>query len=155
MSSVHFTDSETGYAVGDGIFKTTNGGTDWWEQDGKVGGGYSVYFPVSDTGYIVGGNGLILKTTTGGNYVGVNDHHQTLNTLNIYPNPASDKVIIETPDIPNQRYLSVYNLSGQEILKQTIIETKTILDISNLDPGLYIIKVMDEQGVRVGKIIKD
>jgi len=154
LSSVQFIDSETGYAVGDGIYKTTNGGTDWLEQDSQLGGGYSVHFPVSDTGYIVGVNGKILKTTNGGSYVGVNDHPQTANTLNIYPNPASDKITIEIPEISHQSYLSIYNLSGQELFEQNISQAKTVIDISTLPAGIIFIKVLGDKTVQTGKIIK-
>jgi len=156
--SIYFTDANTGYSVGSGIWKTTDGGSSWSQQfvnGGNYGINRSVYFPVSDTGYIVGWNGAILKTTNGGGYVGVNDHHQTLTTLNIYPNPASDKITIETSEISQKSYLSVYNLNGQEIIKQNISETKTTIDISNLNAGLCIVKVVDAWGVRVGKIIKE
>jgi hypothetical protein len=40
-------------------------------------------------------------------------------------------------------------------MTRIISEPKTVIDISTLNAGLYIVKVMDEQGVRIGKIIKE
>ena len=50
---------------------------DWINQTSGTGSPlYSVHFPSMDTGYIVGGNGTILKTSNGG-YVGINDDKTT------------------------------------------------------------------------------
>jgi photosystem II stability/assembly factor-like uncharacterized protein len=69
LSSVFFTDANTGYAVGyDGtILKTTNGGTDWTAQSsGTTKWLHLVYFTDANTGYAVGYDGTIIKTTNGG-----------------------------------------------------------------------------------------
>lgn len=68
LNSVFFTDSKTGYAVGDGgtILKTINGGTNWIQQvSGTTEFLNSVYFTDNKTGYAVG-FGVILKTTDSG-----------------------------------------------------------------------------------------
>ncbi|MFH1320098.1 MAG: YCF48-related protein [Bacteroidota bacterium] len=68
LSSVFFTDENTGYAVGNfgKILKTINGGADWTIQTNSISNGLnSVYFSNTDTGYSVG-NGSIIKTTNGG-----------------------------------------------------------------------------------------
>ena len=71
--SIHFTDSNTGYAVSStgNIIKTLNGGASWsFQINGTNGGLTAVHFNSSDTGYCVGGtsplNGIVLKTTSGG-----------------------------------------------------------------------------------------
>lgn len=77
LSSIFFTDANTGYAVGEfgTILKSTNGGSTW---EGKYLPNtfislYSVYFTDAQTGYAVGNysqptmnEGIILKTTDGG-----------------------------------------------------------------------------------------
>ena len=72
LNSVQFTDTNTGYAVGDHglILKTSNGGTHWSAQD--YGANYvftSLAFVNPDTGFIAGWGpfgGFILKTLDGG-----------------------------------------------------------------------------------------
>ena len=76
LTSVYFTNSDTGYAVGIEkiILKTTNGGTDWTSQLSGIVADLltSVYFTDADTGYAVGyydnmsSGVIILKTTNGG-----------------------------------------------------------------------------------------
>ncbi len=77
LRSVHFTDANTGYAVGDSgtILKTINGGSNWEIQSSGITYDlHSVYFPSVSIGYAVGGAsiggvggfGVILKTIDGG-----------------------------------------------------------------------------------------
>lgn len=69
LSSVYFTDANTGYAVGDSgiILKTIDSGSKWSAlSSGTLNNLYSVFFPDMDTGYVVGDVGTILKTTNGG-----------------------------------------------------------------------------------------
>jgi len=79
LQSVHFTDNNTGWAVGPGgtILKTTNGGTNWNSQASGMGTNWnsqtsgttdwllSVHFTDNNTGWAVGSGGTILKTTNG------------------------------------------------------------------------------------------
>jgi hypothetical protein len=58
------------------------------------------------------------------------------NNIRIYPNPASDWVII---DIYGTAYVTLCNLVGQSILQ---CSTKNgVVDISGLEPGLYLMKI--------------
>lgn len=76
FKSVYFIDNNTGYAVGGSadyslqlqyIFKTTDGGTNWVEQESGTNKTlYSVFFINANTGFAVGLDGIILKTTNGG-----------------------------------------------------------------------------------------
>jgi hypothetical protein len=71
--------------------------------------------------------------------------------LLIYPSPSSNEIIIE-PLIKG--LLFILNLSGQQLLQQGITEPQTQLDISYLPSGVYVIKVIGEKEVQVGKFIK-
>jgi photosystem II stability/assembly factor-like uncharacterized protein len=155
LNSVFFTNANTGYAVGYNgtIMKTTDEGTTW----NIIASGTdvpltSVCFPDANVGYAVGGNGTILKTTNGGTRVV--DLSFTSNTLNIYPNPASTTITIETSDISNKNRLSILNLSGQELITRQITEPKTQIDISTLPSGVYFVRLTVEKTVQVGKFIK-
>ena len=70
LSSVFFTDDNTGYAVGwmgTGI-KTTDGGTTWTNLPIETMRDLnSIYFPTSNSGYVVDEGGEIIKTTDAGN----------------------------------------------------------------------------------------
>ncbi|MDD5570552.1 MAG: cellulase family glycosylhydrolase [Bacteroidales bacterium] len=77
------------------------------------------------------------------------------NTNNFYPNPASDKIIIETGQNINRSILFIYAINGRELIRQQITETRTEIDISNLPQGIYIVKFINNKRVEVGKLIKN
>ncbi|MBQ6084160.1 MAG: T9SS type A sorting domain-containing protein, partial [Bacteroidales bacterium] len=63
-----------------------------------------------------------------------------------YPNPANESLNIEfSPDV-NCRSVGIYSLDGR--LVETFPETspETSIDISNLTPGIYILKVKTTDG---------
>jgi photosystem II stability/assembly factor-like uncharacterized protein len=69
LTSVYFTDINTGYVAGGGglIKKTVNGGTTWTPlATGITRNLTAVHFPTASIGYAVGTWGAILKTTDGG-----------------------------------------------------------------------------------------
>jgi photosystem II stability/assembly factor-like uncharacterized protein len=164
LSSVYFTDLTTGYVAGCGgtILKTTDGGTTWFHQTSNTSDYLSsVYFASANTGYVAGGNvvypdcfGIILKTTNGGG-LGINENSVASNILEFYPNPAHDKITIESSFITGKTYLVISNSLSQEIIKQKIINNKTQIDVSFLPSGIYLVKVKNDKMVETGKLIKE
>ena len=72
----------------------------------------------------------------------------------VYPNPAYGVVTIETPANLNNDKIIIYNLKGQKLLEQSLIESKTDIDISNFIMGVYIVKLSnDNNQTEVKKII--
>ena len=63
------------------------------------------------------------------------------NLYKVYPNPASDQVTVDTENQID--HISVYNLSGKEML--SISNAKTI-NINTLPSGNYLIKITDADG---------
>jgi photosystem II stability/assembly factor-like uncharacterized protein len=69
LNSVHFEDSNNGWAVGDSgiILHTTNGGQEWLTQtSGTINYLTEVWFTDLNIGWAVGDSGAILKTNNGG-----------------------------------------------------------------------------------------
>jgi len=50
--------------------------------------------------------------------------------------------------------LSVFNLNGLELKRQIITKSKTLIDISTLQCGVYIVKIQTNKTVFVGKVLK-
>jgi hypothetical protein len=74
--------------------------------------------------------------------------------LKIYPNPAKDKITIETSGKSIETYLSVVNSEGQQLITRQITELKMILDISNLPSGVYIVRLINDRSSETGKLVK-
>ena len=78
----------------------------------------------------------------------------TPESISIYPNPAIDKITIETSATPAVSQLSMMNLNGEEVLTCSLIKPKTQIDISNLPSGVYFVRLTNDKSVEVGKFIK-
>lgn len=92
------------------------------------------------------GNNFTCSFKTGG---GVNELDRN-SIAAIYPNPAVDRLTVETTTtgITN---LKVYNFLGQLVIEKQLTQDKTVIDIANLSPGFYTVNV----GASVQKFIKE
>jgi len=80
-------------------------------------------------------------------FLGIEENKE--NNFKLYPNPTQGKLQIHT----NQEIIlvEVYNLVGQKVL-----ETKTEINLTNFESGIYFIKIKDSNGFsEVHKIIKE
>ena len=71
--------------------------------------------------------------------------------LQVFPNPTFTNITIE---IPTKGSLFIHNISGQQLLRQQITEPTTTIDVNTLQSGIYVVKIVGEKGVQVGKFIK-
>jgi len=66
--------------------------------------------------------------------------------MKIYPNPASQKMMISIPGADFSQFvvLRIYSLDGKQILERNIIPTGTesVVDISSLNSGMYLIQLI-------------
>lgn len=67
-------------------------------------------------------------------------------SISLYPNPAQSKFRLETTNNVNIKEVSVYSVLGEKNQNNNRIN-KNEYDISNLSTGLYIVKIIDENGV--------
>jgi hypothetical protein len=67
-------------------------------------------------------------------------------TIDIFPNPATDKLNISYEDLQNCLY-KVYNIEGREILNGVSSGKEEVLDLSNFKAGIYSIMIMKEGNV--------
>ena len=74
-----------------------------------------------------------------------------LNEIKIYPNPSSSHVFIKSPTNLITK-IELYNLLGERI--QSLNNNVESINISNLDSGIYLLKIYAEPDAIVKKIIK-
>ena len=80
-------------------------------------------------------------------FVGVKENNN--NTLNVNPNPASTYINVENA-AGSQIY--VYNISGQEVMAIESAKANETLNVSNLNAGLYIVRVVNGNEVSTAKV---
>lgn len=71
--------------------------------------------------------------------------------LNLYPNPVSIGKVYITTTKDLEKDIIIFDVLGKKVL-QTRINTKE-LNISNLSPGVYIIKITEEGSTSSRKLI--
>ncbi|MBS1623377.1 MAG: T9SS type A sorting domain-containing protein [Bacteroidetes bacterium] len=79
--------------------------------------------------------------------IGINDP-EFEKTISVYPNPSTGVVNIEMPSTSNDEAMAtVFNALGEIATESTPIKgSKTTLNLSNLAPGAYILKIQTASG---------
>ncbi len=71
--------------------------------------------------------------------------------INVYPTVTSGRVNIKSERKINQ--ISVYSLTGANVLNATMGATSGVVDLSALKSGLYLLNISTDKGIRVVKIM--
>jgi hypothetical protein len=75
----------------------------------------------------------------------------------IYPNPFSERITIEIPEFgkKNSIYtLSIFNIKGQLIKQLQLSKPQETVDITELNTGIFFMKIISQDNVFVGRIVK-
>ncbi len=75
-------------------------------------------------------------------------------TLNIFPNPARDKIMVEFWQQPKAD-LRVFGLSGELLLRREAMPGCTEVDIRGLPAGMYLLEVNSLRGTTQTRFIKE
>ena len=75
-------------------------------------------------------------------------------SFNIYPNPVNDRLYIETEATIES--VTIYTVTGVMVGQQTTVNRQQTLsiDVTNLNSGVYFVKVVTENGEAVQRFIK-
>lgn len=74
-------------------------------------------------------------------------------TFKVYPNPASTELTIDSAN--NINNISVINMLGQEVFSRKVSSTLETINISNLQSGIYLVKVDGNNGSSTQKFTKN
>jgi len=79
----------------------------------------------------------------------------TFEEINIYPNPASEQLLIELPSQTRVTEVSIFDLQGRRILVQDAILSDNAfrLDVSRFSPGLYLLELREDRELVVSERI--
>jgi hypothetical protein len=74
----------------------------------------------------------------------------------IYPNPTNGILTIELSDTFNDGSYSFFDNLGRQIIKGSLLQKKTLIDMNNINNGIYHLKILDTyENQRTFKIIKE
>lgn len=88
----------------------------------------------------------LMLTVTDGSHVAIEEVKEDV--LRVYPNPASDLLMVEIDKAGAD--VELYDTRGQLVLRQSAVEGKNTLPISHLASGIYVLRC----GEKVAKIVK-
>ena len=145
----------------------SNNGTSW-TQIGK----HKMTYPTNVTAGIMvtSGSAILLNTATFDN-LAVSTPGGTMNRSNettnlefegiqnkldkiaIYPNPSKGVIEVRLPSSSPDQMISVFDINGKEVHKETIGSTYKRLDLSGLSNGLYFIRYKEGTKVQYEKFI--
>ncbi|HXD93040.1 MAG TPA: T9SS type A sorting domain-containing protein [Bacteroidia bacterium] len=117
----------------------------WYESDGAAVDGCSNYFMVDY--FPIGGHpscSINPSPTTS-----IKSINKT--TYLLYPNPSNGVFIIET-NTSDKQALQIFDVTGKIVLSQNI-NSKTNIDASGLDNGIYFIQVKTNENTYTQKVI--
>jgi hypothetical protein len=89
--------------------------------------------------------------------VSIPNYNRMENALMLYPNPASNKITLDIQQSKalQNSFITVYNINGQLLMQQPLIEPQTEIDISKLEKGFYFIKLSNDANTSMSKFIKN
>ena len=121
-------------------------------SDNAVAKGWKVYFDTR-TGLSGGYEHAVTYGTFDCSLIGIDDIVLDITEAEIYPNPVTDKLNIETRD--KVLTLEVFDALGRRVIFKAPNQTSIGLDISTLKQGVYILKLQTKQGIGSYKIVKN
>ncbi|MDR0799551.1 MAG: T9SS type A sorting domain-containing protein [Dysgonamonadaceae bacterium] len=75
--------------------------------------------------------------------------------LKLYPNPFTDRLIIDTNGSESMNRIVLYSITGQAVLEENIRGLSSIiLNTSHLDKGYYILTIFSDNAVVSKKVLK-
>ena len=91
---------------------------------------------------------------SGNNVVNGIEDHAWKPGLQIFPNPANDKLTILYSGKSGKGTAVIFDLNGREFCRISVPAGKVEIDISNLPAGAYIVQVISDEKVETGRFIK-
>ncbi|GEQ85770.1 hypothetical protein ULMS_12780 [Patiriisocius marinistellae] len=86
--------------------------------------------------------------------LGTNNTELSVATIVMYPNPASNVVMISNPQLVIIDQISIYDITGRLVLLQTEVhEERTTLDISTLQGATYVVIINTELGDVIKQLV--
>lgn len=79
------------------------------------------------------------------------DQYESANKISVYPNPSNGNFIIQLPDELNE--IIIYNISGKIIYKRQYAGVQEIVDLKNVEAGIYFLYIRNEESIICEKLI--
>ena len=103
--------------------------------------------------YTVSLDGAPTTTATITTETGISDVNAL--SINVYPNPTSGQITIESEAIQNNAYVEIYNMEGVTVLSTRINAPGPTINLNTLPAGIYYLQIESEDNVWIRKVVKE
>jgi hypothetical protein len=76
-------------------------------------------------------------------------------SLRLSPNPAKDRLLILLAQPEKINEFNIVNSVGQTLFKQNKLQSTNPVDISSLRPGIYYVRIIGQDGMRMESFVKE
>ena len=77
--------------------------------------------------------------------VGIQENKNSDVKISFYPNPVNNLLSVDVENTDEAIKIKLFSILGQEILQQEIITTKSVIDLSALNSGMYYLSVYSKK----------
>ena len=98
-------------------------------------------------------DGVYVDDVWVGNDPGVGVGEQPTLAATVTPNPATDRVMVETNVADGQ--IAVFDMLGKRMLTASVVGGRAELDMSAFAKGVYVVRVSSEAGTSTIKLVKE
>ena len=91
------------------------------------------------------------------NALGIEKPASTAKTVNLYPNPCTDKLFIDASQFPAGTTIdfAVFDILGKKLMQGELTpESENVVDFSKVNPGIYFIRFNDGKNAYTKKVIR-
>jgi hypothetical protein len=85
--------------------------------------------------------------------IGIEQHENI--PIRCYPNPATSEIIVELTEKQDHSHITIYSVTGQEIMTRPAIQDRNKINIADLLPGIYFIRLQDKSKSCFTKFVKE
>lgn len=159
FEDVAFIDENSGYVVGSqsAILKTNDGG-DTWINESYINNHIMKSVSIADlnTVYVVTTSPLpqylLLKNSNAG-LLSVQELNSGVEIGSIYPNPVTEKLVINLNEERNDRVFEIIDLTGKKVTSYKLTQRETIIEGIEITNGTYIYQIKETNVIiSTGKI---
>jgi len=74
-------------------------------------------------------------------------------SVSVYPNPSSDKILVEISNLTSTMHIQIMNMMGQVVIEKSDLNAINELNISKLSKGVYFVTVADGKTKTTSKLV--
>lgn len=151
INSVDFINDTVGYIACDvgEIYRTTDGALSWNNEPvGTMSNIIDVQMVDIHTAYCIDEAGILLKNSNVLSIELLSDNY--ISSVMIYPNPSLGFILISLPNNLNVNNVEFYDTNGKNVLRAD----HNSIDVSSLESGIYLIKIISGDKCFTSKFIK-